>query len=202
MTSLLPPRIAIITGSTRPGRQSPAVARWVHEIADRRADSDWAVVDIADHDLPHLDEPLPPLAATYTHPHTRRWAATIAAFDGFVFVTPEYNHSAPAALKNAIDFLFAEWNDKAAGFVSYGVEGGQRAVEHLRGVMGELKVADVRSQVSLRFGEDFEGFDRFVPGPGREEEVDALLDDVVAWTAALRSLREPRGDVRPLPAAG
>jgi len=183
------PRIAIVTGSTRPGRHILAVAEWVHKIAARRTDAAFAVVDIADHGLPHFNELLPPLAGAPTRPHTLRWAATVAAFDGFVFVTPEYNHSIPGALKDALDFLHAEWNDKAAGCVSYGVEGGQPAVEHLRGILGELKVADVRAHVCLRFFEDFEGFDRFAPPAGREDEIDALLDEVVAWSAALRPLR-------------
>ena len=92
----------------------------------------------------------------YEQPHTKRWAEKIASFDGFVFVTPEYNHATSGALKNAIDFLYAEWNNKAAGFVSYGAAGGARAVEHLRLVLGELQIADVTSQVALSLLTDFE----------------------------------------------
>ena len=119
------------------------------------------------------------------------WAATITSFDAFVFVSPEYNHSSSAALKNAIDFLFAEWNDKAAGLVTYGVDGGVRAAEHLRLVLGELKVADVRSAVSLCFGVDFEGFDAFTPRDVQRENVTGMLDELVAWARALRPIREP-----------
>ena len=104
----------------------------------------------------------------YSKPHTKAWAAKIATFDAFVFVTPEYNHSTSGALKNAIDFLFREWNDKAAGFVGYGGVGGARAVEHLRLVMGEIKVADVRAQVALSLFTDFENFSdvQTRPSPG------------------------------------
>ena len=132
-------RIAIITGSTRPNRIVGPVAHWVLEIARKRRDAEFELVDIAEYKLPLLDEPLPPSLGRYSHEHTHQWAAKIAAFDGFVFVTPEYNHSVPGALKNAIDFLYAEWNNKSAGFVSYGSTGGVRAVEHLRAIMAELQ---------------------------------------------------------------
>src|SRR4029077_18570391 len=135
-----------------------AVARWVYEIANKRTDASFEVVDIADFKLPLLDEPMPPMMGQPTHPHSKAWAAKIAGIDAFVFVTPEYNHSTSGALKNAIDFLFREWNDKAAGFVSYGAAGGIRAVEHLRLVFGELKIADVRAQVALSLFHDFEQF--------------------------------------------
>ncbi|MEA3046544.1 MAG: hypothetical protein QOJ53_876, partial [Sphingomonadales bacterium] len=138
-------KIAIIVGSTRPGRKADTVARWVFDIAARRGDASFEIVDIADFDLPLLDEALPPSMGQYSQPHTKAWAEKIAGFDAFVFVTPEYNHSTSGALKNAIDYLFREWNDKAAGFVGYGSTGGTRAVEHLRGIMGEIKVADVRA---------------------------------------------------------
>ncbi|MGA8117667.1 MAG: NAD(P)H-dependent oxidoreductase, partial [Actinocatenispora sp.] len=118
----------------------------------------------------------------------------------FVFVTPEYNHSMPGALKNAIDFLYAEWSNKAAGFVSFGLHGGTRAVEHLRLVLAEVKVADVRTQVVLSLFADFEIDDMsqpgtFTPGPRQEATLTRMLDEVVAWSGALRPLREPAGDV-------
>ncbi len=140
-------RIAIIIGSTRPGRKAAAVADWVNEIAGSRDDATFELVDLADYDLPHLDEPVPAaMGPSYTQPHTRAWAARIASFDGFIFVTPEYNHSITGALKNAIDYLYVEWHNKAAGFVSYGLTGGTRAVEHLRLIMSELQIAHVRAQ--------------------------------------------------------
>ena len=185
-------RVAIVVGSTRPGRKADAVARWVHGVAASRGDAAFEVVDVADYALPHFDEPQPPLAGQYSQPHTHEWAAKIASFDAYVFVTPEYNHSTSGALKNAIDFLFAEWNDKAAGFVSYGVDGGVRAVEHLRLILGELKVADVRSAVALSVFDDFRDHTDFTPNAGHRESLTAMLDEVVAWGSALKALRQPR----------
>ena len=186
-------KIAIVTGSTRPGRNNEAVARWVNQIAQQRTDADFELVDIADYHLPLFDEPMSPMFGKYTKPHTRAWAEKIASFDGFVFVTPEYNHSIPGALKNAIDFLYREWNNKAAGFVSYGGSGGVRAVEHLRLVMAELMVATVRAQVILSLVTDFEHFTSFKPLPQREAEVTAMLDQLVSWASALKAVRAPQG---------
>lgn len=126
----------------------------------------------------------------YRNAHTQNWAATIAHFDGFVFVTPEYNHSTSGVLKNAIDFLYAEWNNKAMGVVSYGTAGGTRAAEHLRLIAGELKVADVRSNVALSTFTDFENWTEFKPGPHQVRALDALLDEVIAWSEALAPLRQ------------
>ena len=182
-------KVAIIVGSTRPGRKADTVARWVHGIAARRGDAAFEIVDIADFDLPLLDEAFPPSMGKYEKPHTKAWAAKIAAFDAFVFVTPEYNHATSGALKNAIDYLFREWNDKAAGFVGYGSVGGARGVENLRLVMGEVKVADVRAQVALSLFTDFENFTVFKPGPDKETAVNAMLDDLIPWGQALRAMR-------------
>lgn len=132
---------------------------------------------------------MPPILGEYSKAHTKAWAAEIAGFDGFIFVTPEYNHGIPAALKNAIDFLFAEWNNKAAGFVSYGGAGGSRAVEQLRLVLAELRVATVRAQVLLSMASDFENYAVFKPEPKHEKSVKVLLDEVVAWSGALKQLR-------------
>lgn len=192
------PRVAIIVGSTRPGRLAETVAHWVHDIAAKRGDAEVELLDIAAYQLPLLDEPHPAAHGPqhYSQPHTRAWAAAIDAFDGYVFVTPEYNHSIPAALKNAIDFLFAEWHHKSAGFVSYGLHGGTRAVEHLRQVMAELQVADVRSQVELSLFTDFaHGTDittptEFTPASHQEPTLTALLDQVVVWAEALTPLRD------------
>jgi NAD(P)H-dependent FMN reductase len=181
-------KIGVIIGSTRPGRKAPDVANWVLDIAGMRGDALFELVDIQDFNLPLLDEPLPPSMGRYTQPHTKAWAARIAGFDGFVFVTPEYNHSTSGALKNAIDFLFKEWNDKAAGFVGYGSIGGARAIENLRLVMGELMVADVRAQAMLTLHDDWQD-GSFNPREHHEAAVDAMLDQVVAWSTALKGLR-------------
>jgi NAD(P)H-dependent FMN reductase len=182
-------RIAIIIGSTRPGRNGAAVAQWVYELAQRRRDAAFELVDIADYHLPLLDEPLPPSLGQHALPHTKAWAQTIARFDGFIFVTPEYNHSTSGALKNAIDYLYAEWNNKAAAFVSYGSMSGARAVEHLRAIMAELQIADVRAQVAFSLFADFENFSQFRPDSRHEPELDILLDQLIAWAGALKPLR-------------
>ncbi|MEV5787849.1 NADPH-dependent FMN reductase [Streptomyces sp. NPDC048448] len=182
-------KIGIILGSTRPGRNGEAVARWVHDIASKRTDAEFELVDLVDYKLPHLDEALPPSLGQYSQPHTQAWASKIASFDGFIMVTPEYNHSTSGALKNAIDYLYAEWNNKAVGFVGYGGLGGARAVEHLRLIAGELQMADVRSQVSLSLFHDFENFSVFKPGDFQLEALHTTLDQVLAWSKALAPLR-------------
>jgi NAD(P)H-dependent FMN reductase len=191
-------RIAIVTGSTRPGRNNIAVARWVLELAAKRRDASFELVDIADYELPLLDEPLAPALGRYSHAHTKRWAAKIASFDGYVFVTPEYNHGTSAALKNAIDYLYAEWNNKAAGFVGYGAVSGARAVEHLRAVMGNLMVADVTAQVMLSLFTDFENMSVFRPHPRHEAALHSMLDQVIAWAGALKTLRSAKETYRQL----
>jgi NAD(P)H-dependent FMN reductase len=183
-------RVAVIVGSTRPGRVGESVARWVHEIAQKRTDAEFELVDIKDFNLPLLDEPVPPSMGQYSQPHTKAWAAKINQFDAFVFVTPEYNHGTSGALKNAIDYLYREWNNKAAGFVGYGSAGGTRAVESLRLVMGELQVADVRSQVALSLFTDFENFTVFKPASHHEKSVNAMLEQVIAWGGAMKTLRD------------
>jgi len=183
-------KVGIIVGSTRPGRHADAVANWVFEKAKTRTDAQFEVVDIKDFNLPLLDEPVPPSMAQYSLPHTKKWAQKVALFDAYIFVTPEYNHAPPAALKNAIDFLYAEWNNKAAGFVSYGASAsGGRAVEHLRTVMAELQVADVRSQVLLSLFTDFENFTTFKPSAVHDTALTTMLDQVVSWGGALKNVR-------------
>jgi NAD(P)H-dependent FMN reductase len=188
-------RIGIILGSTRPNRNGEQVARWVLDVASRRGDADFELVDLRDYPLPHLDEPLPPSLGQYQNEHTRAWAAKIGSFDGFVIVTPEYNHGTSGVLKNALDFLYAEWNNKAVGFVSYGSVGGAHAVEHLRLVAGELQIADVRQQVTLSLVTEFENYSTFRPGDYNVPALQTLLDQVVAWSNALAPLRAAHGQV-------
>src|SRR3989475_8626637 len=164
-------KIGIIVGSTRPGRKAAAVAKWVHDILKSRKDAEFEIVDIADYKLPLLDEPVSPTMHQYSKPHTKTWSEKIASLDAYIFVTPEYNHATSAALKNAIDFLFREWNNKAAGFVGYGGAGGVRAVGNLRLVMGEIKIADVRAQVALSLFTDFENFTTFKPREQHDKAV-------------------------------
>ena len=183
-------KIAIIVGSTRPNRVGVTVAEWVTGLAGKRADAEFELVDVARLHLPLLDEELPPALGQYARQHTREWAAKVASFDAFVFVTPEYNHSVPAALKNALDFVYAEWADKAAGFVSYGVAGGIRAVEHLRLIMAELQVATVRAQLTLNSYTDFENFYDFKPTGQHVQTLNTVLDQVVSWGTALQAVRQ------------
>lgn len=182
-------RVAIILGSTRPGRNGEAVCQWIYGIAKKRSDATFELVDIKDFNLPLLDEPIPPSMGQYNQEHTKVWSSKIDSFDAYVFVTAEYNHGIPGALKNAIDFLFKEWNNKVAGFVSYGSAGGVRAVEQLRLVMAELQVATVRAQVQLSLFTDFGNFTKFKPALYNENSVNTMLDQVIAWGGALKVLR-------------
>lgn len=189
-------KIAVIIGSTRPNRNGEAVGKWVYELARKRADATFELIDLLDRKLPLLDEPIPASQGKYTHQHTKDWSAEISSYDAFVFVVPEYNHGINAALKNAIDFLFKEWNNKAAGFVSYGSAGGVRAVEQLRLVMGELMVADVRTQVSLSLTHDFENQFTFKPQERHLRTLDNLFEEVISWGGALKSVRVKKKELQ------
>jgi NAD(P)H-dependent FMN reductase len=173
--------IGIILGSTRPGRVSPQVGNWVKEIADKRGDANYEIVDIADYKLP--------LEGTGQEPGFIAWSEKLYSLDGFVFIVPEYNHSIPAVLKHALDSAQAEWNNKAAGIVSYGSTGGARAAEHLRGILGELKVADVRKHPTMSIFTDFEDFAVFKPAELHINNIHAMLDETIAWSGALNILR-------------
>lgn len=183
-------RIAIIVGSTRPGRRSTDVAQWVAENSSQRTDARFELVDLADHELPHLSEPVAAaMSSDYAQAATRAWAERIAGFDGFVFVTPEYNHSIPGVLKNALDHLYVEWHDKAAAVVGYGIDGGVRAVEQLRLVLAELHVATVRDQVAISLFDDVDHRQQLTPRPHQLQRLTAALDDLIRWTRALEPLR-------------
>ncbi|MEC3993811.1 NAD(P)H-dependent oxidoreductase [Actinacidiphila sp. DG2A-62] len=182
-------KIAVILGSTRPGRNGQAVAQWVLDQAQKRVDADYELVDLLDHPLPHLDEAVPASRGAYAGEHTKAWAATIRQFDGYIFVTPEYNHSTSGVLKNAIDYLYAEWNNKAAGFVSYGSLGGARAIEHLRAIASELQIAHVRQQLSFSLLTDFENFSVFKPSAVHEDAASVLFTQLESWAGALRTVR-------------
>lgn len=184
--------IGIILGSTRPGRVGHQVAEWVAKHGSQHDGIDVEVVDIKDYDLPVYDEPQSPLFGSYAHPHTLSWSKKIAEFDGYVFVTPEYNRSIPSALKNAIDYLYGEWNNKAVGFVSYGSNvGGARAAEHLRLITAGLQLAGVRTQVSLSLATDFAAFTTFTPDDRHNAMLRQLFAEVTVWADALAPLRQP-----------
>lgn len=175
--------IGIILGSTRQGRVSPQVGQWIKEIADKRGDANYEIVDISDYNLPFLG------TTDGSEPGIAAWNQKLGELDGFVFIVQEYNHSITGALKNAIDFAREAWNNKAAGIVSYGSTGGARAAEHLRGILGELLVADVRVHPTLSLFTDFENGSVFKPQALHLDNVNAMLDQVVAWSGALKTLR-------------
>ncbi len=175
--------IGIILGSTREGRVSPQVGVWVKEIADKRGDANYTIIDIADYKLPLLGEEGGDASGAAA------WSEIIAKQDGFVFIVQEYNHSITGALKNALDYLRDEWNNKAAGIVSYGSVGGARAAEHLRGILGELLVADVRVHPALSLFTDFENGTDFKPAAVQEDSVNQMLDQLIPWSKALFTIR-------------
>lgn len=175
--------IGIILGSTRKGRVSPQVGAWVKGIADRRGDAHYEIVDIADYQLPFLG------TTDDADPAIARWNEKLFSLDGFVFIVQEYNHSITGALKNTLDLAREAWNNKAAGIVSYGSTGGARAAEHLRGILGELMVADVRTHPTLSLFTDFENFTVFKPAELHQQIVNQMLDQLIAWSGALKTLR-------------
>lgn len=175
--------IGIILGSTREGRLSPQVGQWVKELADQRGDANYTIIDIADYRLPLLGE------SGRDASGAAAWSEAVAKQDGFVFIVQEYNHSITGALKNALDYLRVEWNNKAAGIVSYGSVGGARAAEHLRGILGELLVADVRVHPALSLFTDFENGAELKAAPVQAESVNQMLDQVIPWATALKTIR-------------
>ncbi|MEJ9231466.1 NAD(P)H-dependent oxidoreductase [Peribacillus butanolivorans] len=180
MTNL---NIGIILGSTRQGRVSPQVGEWVKGIADKRGDANYEIVDIADFNLPFV------FTTAGDEPGLKAWSEKLTNLDGFVLIVAEYNHSITGALKNALDSARDEWNNKAAGIVSYGSTGGARAAEHLRGILGELLIADVRVHPTLSLFTDFENGSVFKPAEHHPKNVNAMLDQVIAWSGALKTLR-------------
>ncbi|KMK77560.1 NADPH-dependent FMN reductase [Alkalihalobacillus pseudalcaliphilus] len=177
-------KIGIILGSTRQGRLSPQVGEWVKGYGDNRDDADYEIVDIAEYNLPFLG------TTDGTEPGITAWNEKLASLDGFVFIVQEYNHSITGALKNAIDFARDSWANKAAGIVSYGSTGGARAAEHLRGILGELQIADVRTHPTLSLFLDFENYAEFKPQPIHDDNMKMMLDQVSAWSGALKPLRQ------------
>lgn len=175
--------IGIILGSTRQGRVSPQVGEWVKGIADKRTEANYEIVDIADFNLPFLG------TTDGSEPGIAAWNGKLTELDGFVFIVQEYNHSITGALKNALDFAREAWNNKAAGIVSYGSTGGARAAEHLRGICGELKIADVRTHPTLSLFTDFVNGSEFKPQDLHLDNVNAMLSEVEQWSKALKTIR-------------
>lgn len=175
-------KLGIIVSSTREGRAGGRVSQWVMDQVAARSDAELTLIDLQAYQLPLLGEGTPE--------NLEQFKTDVKQQDGFIFVTAEYNHSIPASLKNALDYLREEWHNKAAGIVSYGSVGGARAAEHLRGILGELKVADVRAHVLLSLFHDFENFSTFKPQEAiHKANLDALVNEVTAWATALKTIR-------------
>jgi len=186
------PVLRIIIGSTRPGRVGPSVAAWIADRAREHGGFDVQVTDLAEVGLPLLDEPNHPRLGQYTKQHTKDWSALVAASDAFIFVTPEYNYGFNAALKNAIDYLHAEWQNKAAGIVSYGgVAAGTRATQMLKQVLTALKIMPVPEAVNIPFvAQHVDEDGRFKSTEPIDASATAMLDEVLRWTDSLTALRK------------
>jgi NAD(P)H-dependent FMN reductase len=185
------PVLRIIIGSTRPGRGGGAVADWITRRAEEHGGFDVQVTDLAELNLPIFNEPNHPRLKQYAHDHTKEWSALVEGSDAFVFVTPEYNYAFNAALKNAIDYLYAEWQHKAAGIVSYGgVAAGTRAAQMLKQVLTALKIMPVPEAVNIPFVREFLDEDgRFKPAEAMDASATAMLDELLRWTESMRPLR-------------
>jgi NAD(P)H-dependent FMN reductase len=187
------PILQIIIASTRPGRVGPSVAAWIQERAIAHGGFDVELIDLAEVNLPMMDEPNHPRLRKYTHQHTKDWSATIDRGDAYIFVVPEYNYGFNAPIKNAIDYLHFEWQHKALGFASYGgVAAGTRAVQMLKQVVTTLKMVPVFDSVSIPFVQQFlDDERRLVPNDIMESAATAMLDELLRWTTSLRTLRAP-----------
>jgi NAD(P)H-dependent FMN reductase len=186
------PRLQIIIASTRPGRLGLPIGEWVRERASEHGAFDVDLVDLSELGLPLLDEPNHPRLRRYTQPHTREWSERVDAADAFAIVTPEYNHTFTAPLKNALDYLHHEWREKPVGFVSYGgVSAGTRAVVALQPVVAALGMRPAGAAVHIPFIRQFLGEDgTLAPNDVMEGAVVAMLEELAALEAALRPLRE------------
>jgi NAD(P)H-dependent FMN reductase len=191
VVTVIKPVLRIIIGSTRPGRVGPAVAEWIERSARENGGFDVQVTDLAELNLPMFDEPNHPRLQQYVHQHTKDWSDLVAGSDAFIFVTPEYNYGFNAALKNAIDYLHNEWNNKAAGIVSYGgVAAGTRATQMLKQVLSALRIMPVTDAVNIPFVRNLLDEDgRLKPNEVMEASATAMLDELLRWTEALRPLR-------------
>lgn len=186
-------KIGVILGSTRKGRNGEAVAKWIYQFAEKRRDGityEW--VDLADYDLPFLGSELSGDRQLAADSAIRAWSQRMSELDGYIFVTPEYNHATSGVLKNALDYVNSEVNNKACGFVGYGGLGGARAIENLRLIVGELQIADVRTAVTFSLMTDFEHMTLFRPADYHEMNANEMLDQLINWSTALKSMREGR----------
>ncbi|MBM6978252.1 MAG: NAD(P)H-dependent oxidoreductase [Actinomyces succiniciruminis] len=183
-------KIAVITGSVRPNSVGGPVAQWVAEKANTVAGVQAEVLELAAFNLPVFAEELPPMADPAKDPAAVKWNETLAAYDAYVFVTPEYNHSVPGALKNAIDFVTPSvLANKAVGLVGYSFSAGHRPIEALRLILSNFTTGVVGPQVNLHLATDFENMSSFAPAAFHDAEVPAMVEAIVAQDQALAALR-------------
>ena len=183
--------LKVIAGSSRPGRFNIQPATWVAELAKKRDDVEVELVDLQEVNLPFLDEAVPPLMHQYEKDHTRNWAQKIGEADAYIMVTPEYNHSYSAVLKNAIDYLQQEWNNKPVAFVSYGsIAGGARGVEHLRGVAAEVRLFDIKETVLLpNYWENLDKEGKYQFNERHENNADSMITTLLFWAKVMKDAR-------------
>ena len=184
--------LQVIIVSTRQGRLGPAVAEWFHRHAQAFDGFDVELVDLADVNLPLLDEPHHPRLANYQHEHTKRWSAIVSRADAFVFVTPEYNFSTPPSLVNALDYLLKEWAYKPAAFVSYGgISGGMRSVMMTKSILTTLRMVPILEAVNLpMFAQQIDRTTgEFNATDVNAKAADAMLKELHKWAGALREMR-------------
>ena len=184
--------ISVLAGSTRPGRFNMQPAKWIYKLAKQNNDVKAELIDLAEVGLPFLDEEITPSKGQYQNEHTKKWAERIKKSDGFIFVTPEYNHSYSPALKNAIDFVFAEWHYKPVSFVSYGsLAGGARAVEHLRGVAAEIRLFDLREQILLpNYWDNLNEKGEYQFSEDQEKLANTIIENTAFWAKQMKAARE------------
>jgi NAD(P)H-dependent FMN reductase len=187
------PKIGIVVGSTRAARFADKPTQWIADIAKARGDIEVEVLDLREYPMPFFEEAMSPAWGPSKNEVAQKWQKKVASLDGFVFVTAEYNRSAPAALKNALDYAYGEWNKKAAAFVGYGPLGAARAVEHLRNVAVELQLAPTRAGVHIATGDFFAALQQNTPLAEMEhlnQGATVMLDQLVWWTKALKAARD------------
>jgi NAD(P)H-dependent FMN reductase len=187
------PKIAIILSTTRAARFGHKAAQWIFDIAKQRSDMEFDLVDLRDHPLPFFDEIASNAWVPTQNAEGVRWQRKVGQYDGYIFVTAEYNHGAPAVLKNALDYAYPEWNRKPAAFVGYGAVGAARAIEQLRLISIELQMAPTRSAVHLAGGDFMAAMREGKPVSEfayLKPTADALLDELAWWASALKTARE------------